>query len=137
MTDDFANLFSPKQLSKTGFAFRDLVDQDRWETSWTPVFGSLTVVGATTYVGRWRLVGKSCQFQVKFSAATSIASTAGTDYLTLPITANGLSGLAVMTNDTTNIAVGLCHIDVTTNRCYLPTQAASGNVFHLAGYYEV
>lgn len=119
-----------------GFADRDLRGQDKWET-FTPVFGSLTVVGATSYTGRLRKVGKLLQFQVQFSAATSIASTAGTDYLTLPIAAVGLSGIAVMTNDTTNVAVGLCHLDVATSRCYLPTQAASANTFKLFGSYEI
>lgn len=75
------------------------------------------------------------QFQVEFSAATSIASTAGTDYMNLPIAQAGLAGMAVMTNDTTNIAVGLCHIK--SSRCYLPTQGASGNTFHLCGWYEI
>jgi hypothetical protein len=75
------------------------------------------------------------QFQVQFSASVSIASTAGTDYLSLPVARVGLSGMAVMTNDTTNIAVGLCHID--TLNCYLPSQVASGNVFNLCGWYEI
>lgn len=118
------------------FSHRDSIGQDKW-TVFTPVFGSLTVVGATNYTGRFRIVGKSVEFQVQFSAATSIASVAGTDYLNLPITAKGLSGMAVMTNDTTNISVGLCHIDVSTSRCYLPTQTASGNTFTLCGWYEI
>lgn len=105
-------------------------------TSFTPVFGSLTVVGATTYSGKMRSVGKITFFQVSFSAATSIASAAGTDYLTLPKTARGLSGHAVMTNATTNVAVGVCHIDATNSKCYLPAQVASGNTFTLAGWIE-
>lgn len=118
------------------FAWNNLLGQDKW-TDWTPVFGSLTVVGGTTYAGRYRVIGRSVEFQVKFSAATSIASIAGTDYLNLPIAAVGYAGTGVMTNDTTNIAVGLCHIDVATSRCYLPTQAASGNVFNMCGAYEI
>lgn len=123
--------------NQQGFAWRDLHGEDRWE-AFTPVFGSLTVVGATSYSGRVRIVGRQVFFQVKFSAATSIASVAGTDYLTLPITAKsqGLAGMAAMTNDTSNIAVGVCHIDPATSRCYLPTQVASGNVFLIAGWYE-
>ena len=123
--------------NKTGFSWRDLNGKDRWE-AFTPVFGSLTVVGATSYSGRVRVVGRQIFFQVQFSAATSIASTAGTDYLTLPVTANSqsLAGIATMTNDTTNIAVGVCHIDVATSRCYLPAQVASANVFTLCGSYE-
>lgn len=117
------------------FSYQDSVGRDKW-TPFDPVFGSLTVVGATSYTGRYRVIGKSVQFQVKFSAATSIASVAGTDYLTLPINASGLCGMAVMTNDTTNVSVGVCHLDVSTSRCYLPTQTASGNVFNICGWYE-
>ncbi len=123
-------------LDETGFSYRDIIGQDKW-TAWTVVFGSLTIVGAPNYVGRFRIVGKQCFFQVKFSAATSIASTAGTDYLKLPFTAMGLAGMATMTDDTTNVAVGVCHVDVATSRCYLPTQLASGDVFTIEGWFEV
>lgn len=120
---------------QTSFAYRDLTGQDLW-LAFTPVFGSLTVVGATTYTGRYRVVGRSLQFQVLFSAATSIASVAGTDYLTLPVASKGLAGIATMTNDTSNVAVGVCHIDTTNSKCYLPAQAASGNTFTICGSYE-
>ena len=130
------NPFDDAVIDPASFANRDLLGQDKW-TPFTPVFGALTVVGATSYTGRGRFVGKSFEFQVKFSAATSIASVAGTDYLTLPFPAKGLAGIAVMTNDTTNVAVGVCHIDVATSRCYLPAQVASGNVFNLCGSFEV
>lgn len=129
------NLFDDQHIDQASFAWRDIIGQDGW-FAFTPVFGALTVVGATTYTGRYRIVGRQMFFQVKFLAATSIASTAGTDYLTLPTTAKGITGSAVMTNDTSNIAVGVCHIDVTNSRCYLPTQGASGNAFTLAGWYE-
>ena len=122
--------------NKQGFSYLDLMHQDKW-TVFTPIFGSLTIIGATTYTGRLHAIGKQLFFQVKFSAATSIASAAGTDYLTLPRTMLGLTGLALMSNDTTNIAVGLCHMDVATSRCYLPTQVASGNTFNISGLYEV
>jgi hypothetical protein len=130
------NLFDNTVIDQDSFAWKDIRGQDKW-VEWTPVFGSLTVVGATAYVGRFRKVGKQCFFQVKFSAGTSIASVAGTDYLNLPFTAMGLSGMAVMTNDTSNVAVGTCHIDVATSRCYLPTQVASANTFNLAGWFEI
>ena len=126
----------PDQLDDTGFSYRDIIGQDRWE-SFAPVFGSLTVVGATSYSGRYRVVGRSLQFQVSFSAATSIASVASTDYLTLPKAAAGLAGIATMQNLTTNVAVGNCVINVSTSRCYLPAQTASGNVFLLCGSYEI
>lgn len=130
--NDFDNI----PVDQTSFAYRDLLGQDVWVT-FSPTFGSLTVIGATSYSGRMRVTGRECEFQVKFSAATSIASTAGVDYFTLPVPAKGLSGMAVMSNDTTNIAVGVCHVDIATSRCYLPTQVASGNVFNLSGWYEV
>lgn len=120
----------------TSFSYNDITGQDAWK-AFTPVFGSLTVVGATTYTGRYRIVGRLLQFQVSFKAATSIASVAGTDYLTLPKVAAGLAGLCVMSNDTTNVAVGTCHIDAATSRCYLPAQGASGNTFLLFGSYEI
>lgn len=123
-------------MPNISFENLDTLGQDQW-ISFTPVFGSLTIIGATTYTGRLHIVGRYLQFEVQFSAATSIASTAGTDYLTLPRTALGVSGFAVMTNNTTNISVGVCHLDIATSRCYLPTQVASGNVFHLYGSYEV
>ncbi len=125
-----------KQIDYKSFSFLDLINQDKW-TAWTVVFGALTIVGTPAYTGRYRILGRSCQFQVQFSAGTSIASVAGTDYLTLPFTAAGLSGIAVMTNDSTNVAVGVCHIDVATSRCYLPAQVASASVFNICGSFEV
>ncbi len=126
----------PGEVDETSFSFLNLQERDSWST-FAPVFGSLTIVGAPNYSGRYRFVGHKCEFQVKFSAGTSIASIAGTDYLTLPFTAMGLAGIAVMTDDTTNILVGGCHIDVATSRCYLPNRTASGDVFNLCGWFEV
>ena len=131
------NELDDQKLNDRGFAFADLLGRDRWQTIWTPAFTSLTLVGALTVSGRYRIVGRSVQFQVSFSAATSIASTAGTTYLALPIAAQGIAGIATMTNDTTNVAVGTCHVDTATSRCYLPAQTASGNVFTICGSYEV
>jgi hypothetical protein len=122
--------------NESGFAARDLRGLDRWETF--TVSATLTLVGALTAVGRYRIVGRLCQFQNSLIAATSIATTAGTSFVVLPITAvTGIAGMAVMTNDTTNIAVGVCHIDVATSRCYLPSQVASGDLFNVAGWYEI
>jgi len=133
--EEVTNAFDGVEIDSTAFAYRDLRSQDLW-SAFTPVFGSLTVIGATSYTGRYRFVGRQFQFQVVIVASTSIASVAGTDYLTLPITAKGAAGIATMTNATTNVAVGVCHIAVSTSRCYLPAQAASGNVFTICGSYE-
>ncbi len=136
MSATVSNQFDNIVLDKDSFSYNDVIGLDRWK-SFTPTFGSLTVVGATSYTGRYRIVGRQLQGQVSFSAATSIASVAGTDYLTLPVAAKGLSGIGVMTNNTTNIAAGLCHLDVPSSRLYLPTQTASGNTFTLYFEYEV
>jgi hypothetical protein len=125
-----------KSIDSTSFAFRDLMSVDRWE-SFTPAFTSLTVVGTPSYTGRYRIVGRQLQFQVELVSTTSIASSAGTTYMALPISAVGLAGLAAMTNGTTAVAVGLCHIDVDNSRCYLPAQSASGNTFNICGSYEI
>ena len=130
------NVFDNASINLPGFAYRDLLSIDRWE-SFTLAFTSLTVVGATTYTGRYRFVGAQCFFQAQFSAATSVASTAGTTYLALPRAAQGVAGIATMTNGTTKVAVGTCHIDVTNSRCYPPTQGASGNTFTIAGWFEI
>ena len=142
-------------VHRAGFAYRDLMGQDKWESAnyggtgeptFASLFGSLTTVGTPVAKLRIRLMGKSVEGQVQFSAGTSIASTAGTDYMNLPIVRKdsagaviptGLAGFGVMTNDTTNIAVGLCHLDVTTSRLYLPTQVASANTFTLYFTYEI
>ncbi len=129
------NQFDNLAIDTGSWSYLDIIGKSRWET-WTPVFGSLTVVGTPTYVGRFMVMGAMTFFQVKVTPGTSIASVAGTDYLNLPTTARAVGGMASMTNDTTNIAVGLCHIDVATGRCYLPTQLASGNVFTVSGWYE-
>jgi hypothetical protein len=84
-------MLSDQNLNQNSFSYRDLMGQDTW-TSFTPSFTSLTAVGATSYTGRYRIVGRQCQWQVQASAATSIASTAGTTYLSLPVAAKGVAG---------------------------------------------
>ena len=125
----------PDYVDTTSFSWRDLLGIDRWESFTVAV--SLVVVGTPTYTGRYRIVGRQCFFQVTLVATTSIASTAGTHYVTLPVTAGGLGGVATMTDGTTNIAVGVCHVDVATSRAYLPTLVASANTFNVCGSYEI
>lgn len=129
------NMADIADLDPGSFTARDGVGQDVW-TTFAPT-GVITLVGDASYSGRYRIVGRQGFFQIKFSAGTSIATTAGTSYFSLPFTATGLAGMAVMSNDTTNIAVGVCHVDTATSRVYLPTQAASGNTFNCAGWCEV
>lgn len=128
------NAFDDLQIDYTSFAYRDLLSQDLWQ-SFT-VSASITVVGTATYTGRYRMVGRQCFFQISAVSTVSVATTAGTSYFALPVTAGGLGGVATMTNDTTDIAVGVCHIDVTNSRVYPPTQAASANTFIVSGWFE-
>jgi hypothetical protein len=130
-----SNDFDNTPIDRKSFSYRDLLGQDLWDSFTVAV--SLAVVGTPTYVGRYRIVGAQCFFQVTLVATTSIASTAGTHYVTLPIAAKGLAGDAAMTNRTGLIAVGTCHIDVATSRAYLPAQVASGDTFQVAGWYEI
>lgn len=122
-------------INQLGFAFRDISGNDKWE-SFT-VTATLTLVGAATYVGRYRICGAICYFQISAVAATSIASTAGTSFFDLPRAAQGIGGVATMTNATTRIAVGDCHIDVPLSRAYVPAQVASGNTFNVCGWFEI
>lgn len=129
------NAFDNIEINTRGFAFRDLLSVDQWETF--TVGASLTTVGTLTASGRYRVVGAQCFFQVSLVASTSIATTAGTHYVSLPIAAKGIGGTAIMSDDTANTPVGSCHIDVSTSRCYLPSQAASGDTFTVCGWYEI
>ena len=145
MIDDITNI--------GGFAARDLRGIDKWQIRtqadvlFATQFPSLTTVGTPIYSMRWRIMGKACQVQMQFSAGTTIASVAGTDYFLLPIMpyqtlaganyAVGLAGIGMMTDNNTKIAVGLCHVDLVNGRCYLPTQAASAHVFAVFAEYEV
>ena len=122
------------QLAKQSFSYRDIIGQDKWET-WIVSYSFATATSLTVS-GRFRVVGRQCFFQVK-STGTSIATTAGTSYIDLPIAASGYGGVGTMTNDTTNVAVGVGHIDVATSRFYPPAQLASGNDFIFAGWFEV
>ena len=122
-------------INESGFAHRDMHGLDRWDTF--TVSTTVSTVGALTTLGRYRIIGKECQFQAQISAATSIAVTSGVHYMNLPMTAKGLAGDAVMVNTSTNIAVGPCAIAVSTSRCYLPTQAPSAAVFAVAGRFEI
>lgn len=131
------NAFDNVTVDENSFANRDLRGIDRWDSF--PVSTNLVIVGTPTYLGRSRVVGKQRFFQSSIVSSTSIESTAGTHYVSLPTAAKGLGGQATMTNATTKIAVGDCHIDISVSpaRAYLPSQVASGDTFIVAGWYEI
>lgn len=138
-------------VNKAGFAFRSLMGQDQYakrteaDVSFAAQFPAITLVGTGSYTLRWRDVGKACQFEIEFKSTTTVASTAGISYFILPIRSfdsvslqpYGKGGIAQMSNVTTNVAVGLCVIDLVNAQCYLPTQAASGNTFQVSGWYPI
>lgn len=129
------NQLDDLSIDTKSFAYRDLLSLDWWD-SFT-VSASITVVGTPTYTGRYRVVGRQCFFQISAVSSTSIATTAGTSYFALPMAAKGIGGVATMTNDSADTAVGVCHIDVSTSRVYPPTQGASGNTFTICGWFEI
>jgi len=134
------NEFDDVPIDTTSSAWRELTGEPQW-TPWvitSSTFGSIVETGSPIYTARYKRVGGECRFQVKLDPnGGTIAATAGTHYLTLPITAKGLAGEAIMSNATTKIVVDDCHVDATNSRCYLPTQGASVNLFTIAGWYEI
>ena len=132
-----ANIFDDATIDTKGFAYRDMLGLDRWDPF--TVTASTFTSGTVSTIGRFRLIGKECQFQVQISASVSVSSTAGVHYVALPTVAKGLGGVATMIDATTRVAVGTCYIETSTTpgRCYMPTQAASGDIFRLCGWYEI
>lgn len=126
-----------RSLRPQSFAYRDLIGQDRWE-SWTPTV-SMTIVGSPTYAGRFRVVGRLCEFQVKFtcSGGNTVACTAGTSYIALPIAAKGYGGLVLAFDTSAKTAHGAGGIDVTNSRAYPAGWVASTVDVVVAGSYEV
>jgi hypothetical protein len=76
---------------------------------------------------------------VKVVPGTTVATVAGTSYVSLPtsINASALGGDGSMVNDTTFVSVGNCVFDVSNSRCYVPSQTATGNTLSISGWYEV
>lgn len=122
-------------VDPASFALRDLRGADVW-TAFTPSRTGWTDVGTPTITGRFRIVGRQCFFQVKIVPATSVASVAGTSYITLPVTATGLDGDGSMKNGSTLVAIGVCAFDVPNSRVYVPAQTATGNILLIAGQFE-
>lgn len=129
------NVLDDLDLSRHSFAYRDLLGVDKWDI-WVPVRTGWTDVGTPTVTARFKTVGRQCFFQIKVVPGTTVATTAGTSYVALPLPAKGIGGDASMVNLTTLVAVGTCAIDVATSRVYVPTQAASGNTLTICGWYE-
>lgn len=126
-----------QRIAPQSFAYRDIIGQDKWLDTWTPTRTSWTDVGTPTVTARFRVVGRQCFVQIRVVPSTSMATVAGTSYVSLPIASAGLTGSFVMTNRTTNQSVGTCSVDVTNSRVYVPAQVATGNTLEICGWYEV
>lgn len=107
--------------------------------SFTPTLTGWTDVGSPTITGRYCRVRNVVFFQIKVVPGTTTATTAGTSYTSLPVAmgASGFTGDGSMENASTFIGIGICVFDVANSRCYVPTQAATGNTLEIAGWYEV
>lgn len=124
-------------IDQGSFTAGDIIGQDTW-VPWTPVRTGWTDVGTSTVTGRYHVIGRQCFFVVRVVPGTSVATTAGTSYIGLPLTASGIGGNGgSMENRTSNIAVGSCVLDSTNSRVYVPTQVATGNTLTISGWYEV
>lgn len=118
------------------FTDRDSQGRDMWE-SWTPVRNSWTDVGSPAVYGRFRVVGRQCFFQALVVPATSVATTAGTSSIDLPMKASGFAGDVSMFDTVTTLSDGTGGIDVANSRAFVPTHGASANNIAVSGWFEV
>ena len=95
-----------------------------------------TDVGAPTVTARYCLVDNLCYFQVQVVPNVTVATVAGTSYITLPQAAAGITGDGSMMNLSTLIGIGNCVIDTANSRVYVPTQTATANTLTVGGWFE-
>ncbi len=129
------NAFDEVQVAQQSFSYLDLTGRTKWN-EWTPTRTGWTDVGTPTVLARFMRVGAMVMFQIRVVPDTSVATTAGTSYITLPITARGLGGDGSMYNATALTGIGVCAFDVSNSRVYVPSQIATGNTVIVAGFYE-
>lgn len=110
------------------------------QMAWTPftaVRTGWTDVGAPTVTARYSQIKNVCYVQVKVVPNTSVATTAGTSYIDLPLPAFGFTGTGGMSDLTTFIGIGDCVVDAATSRVYVPTQLATADTLAVACWFEV
>jgi hypothetical protein len=108
---------------------------------WSPTFTSLTEVpggGSITKTGSYSRIGKYVYFTVQIvcTGGATTASTAGSTYCDLPITAS-IDDTCTVADTTTNVAIGNGAINGSTSSCYPATWGATGNTIIISGKYEV
>jgi hypothetical protein len=119
---------------------------DYWEDvggagthTWTPVTTSMGVTGALTVnEARCYFHGGLVTLQLTCSAATSIVSTAGTNFISgLPAPTSFRSALVSVCNEATHVTIGTGMID-TDNKIWLPTiNVGAGITITLTATYPV
>lgn len=110
--------------------------QSAW-TAFTAARTGWTDVGTPTVTARYCQISRICYFQVRAVPDTSVATVAGTSYITLPRTAAGLAGEGSMVDLVTLVGIGSCVIDVANSRVYVPTQTATADTLLISGWFEV
>lgn len=110
------------------------------EGTWTPTWTGLTVVGAPTYAGRYTRIGNIVFVIVEITAggANTTASTAGVTFINnLPFTAAQYSSSVLVSNISTDIAIGAGHIRAAAAIVLTPTWAATNANIVISGWYEI
>jgi hypothetical protein len=108
---------------------------DYEEGTWTPALNGYTVVGATTLSGAYTLIGNMVFWSFTISAATSLASTAGTSYVSGFSFAPAVGGaFSINNNAAEGFVSGLCN---GTPIMLTPTWAASAWTFYGSGQFRL
>jgi hypothetical protein len=100
--------------------------------SWTPVATSLTIVTGATYTGSYTRVGNLVHFVISVATTGTTASTAGTTYFTLPVTA-AENDVCTAVELTAFASRGNGVIAANTMRVYPPSWAATANTVVISG----
>lgn len=107
--------------------------------SYVPTRTGWTDVGTPTVTARYCQLGALCFVQIKVVPSTTIATVAGSSYVSLPLAcgASSIGGDGSMENLTTLVAIGICTFDVANSRLYVPSQGATANTLTISAWYEV
>ena len=98
-----------------------------------------TDVGAPTVTARYVIEGHVCFFEIKVVPATTVATVAGTSYVSLPYPASpsAIGGQCSMDDLTALVSLGGGTIDVANGRAYVPTKTATGDTLLISGWYPI
>lgn len=108
---------------------------------WNPIFTDLVTVpgtGSISVTGRYSLIGKIVSYTIKIvcTGDATTASLAGTTYSSIPQLA-AYDDVCTAADLTDNLGIGVGSLNSTTDRCYTPTWAATGDTIVISGKYEI